>query len=59
MFGLIKAEKCDSIPVAVGIYPELADRLTRKKDDGRADALLIATYAAVKGGDVAPPNGGA
>ena len=56
VFGLIGGEKVDSIPTAVGMYPELADRLARKKDDGRADALLIATYAAVQGGDfVLPP----
>jgi hypothetical protein len=26
------------------LYPGVADMLSRKKDDGRADALLIATY---------------
>lgn len=32
--------------VALQRYPRLADQLKRKKDVGRADALLIATYGA-------------
>lgn len=32
--------------VALRRYPQLAGHLTRKKDHGRADALLIATYGA-------------
>ena len=27
--------------MALDLYPELADRLSRKKDDGRAEALLL------------------
>lgn len=33
--------------VAVERYPQLASHLARKKDHGRADALLIATYGAM------------
>ena len=30
---------------AIQLFPHLADQLSRKKDDGRADALLLAEYA--------------
>jgi len=30
---------------AMGLFPEIADMLKRKRDDGRADALLIAEHA--------------
>ena len=33
-----------SIHVAKDLFPEVADQLTRKKDHGRSDALLIAEY---------------
>jgi hypothetical protein len=29
---------------AIQLFPDVADQLARKKDDGRADALLIAEY---------------
>jgi crossover junction endodeoxyribonuclease RuvC len=39
-----KADKAAHIALAQRLYPDLADRLTRKKDDGRADAILVAEY---------------
>lgn len=44
-FSLIRQDKQRSIDVAKHLYPSAADRLTRKKDHGRAEALLIAEYA--------------
>jgi crossover junction endodeoxyribonuclease RuvC len=38
-------EKEASIVRAKQLYPQAADRLSRKKDNGRADALLLAHYA--------------
>lgn len=45
-FGLIGADKSASVAKAVDLFrcPEL---LSRKKDHGRADAMLIAAWAAV------------
>ena len=40
-----KAEKGDSILKAVQLFPDAASFLARVKDDGRADALLIAEWA--------------
>ena len=40
-----KAEKGDSILKAQQLFPEAAPFLARVKDDGRADALLIAEWA--------------
>jgi crossover junction endodeoxyribonuclease RuvC len=44
-FMLIKQPKERSIEVARQLFPSAAERLTRKKDHGRAEALLIAEYA--------------
>ncbi|MDO8731680.1 MAG: hypothetical protein Q7L55_03795, partial [Actinomycetota bacterium] len=38
--GLLKADKAASRARAVELYPEVAGRLTRVKDHGRAEALL-------------------
>lgn len=38
-------EKDASRVVAMRLYPSAAERLSRKKDHGRADALLMAEYA--------------
>lgn len=50
LFGLGKlfplaVIKQRAIDVAKHLFPSAADRLTRKKDHGRAEALLIAEYA--------------
>lgn len=42
--GLTKA-KPDSIALACQLFPEAAGKLDRKKDHGRAEALLIAEWA--------------
>ena len=42
--GLQGKKKHYSVTVASKLYPRVADQLTRKKDVGRADALLIAHY---------------
>ena len=42
--GLIGKEKDAARTLAITQFPEIADRLTRKKDGGRADAILIARY---------------
>jgi crossover junction endodeoxyribonuclease RuvC len=39
--GLIKAEKGQSVTRALQLWPHLAEKLTRKKDHGRAEAALI------------------
>ena len=44
-FSLIHQPKERSIQVAIQLFPQTADRLKRKKDHGRAEALLIAEYA--------------
>lgn len=41
-FNLLKKEKFDSILLARELYPEAP--LARKKDDGRAEAILIAKW---------------
>lgn len=43
-YGLIKAEKGKSIELAVARFPAVAASLKRQKDDGRAEALLLALY---------------
>ena len=45
---LLRKDKDAGRALAIDVYPELAHQLTRKKDGGRADALLIAGYAATK-----------
>lgn len=42
--GLRGAEKSMSIALAATMFPSIADQLLRKKDDGRAEALLISYY---------------
>ncbi|MCH1907986.1 hypothetical protein MKP15_04260 [Stenotrophomonas sp. Y6] len=44
-FALIGKEKDAARQLAIQRFPEAAHMLTRKKDNGRADALLIALYA--------------
>lgn len=44
-FGLQKTDKDDARIYALRRFPSLAHALSRKKDIGRADALLIALYA--------------
>ena len=43
-FGLTGKDKDASRGLCLREHPEIADRLTRKKDNGRADAILIAKY---------------
>ena len=42
--GLVAAEKDDSRVKAINRWPAMADQFARKKDDGRAEAALIAEY---------------
>jgi hypothetical protein len=44
-FSLFRQPKDKSIAVAKQLYPASVDWLKRKKDHGRAEALLIAEYA--------------
>ena len=37
--------KAESVKKAKNLYPHIANMLTRKKDDGRAEAVLIAHFA--------------
>ena len=46
--GLNGKSKADSIARAIELYPQVADQLTRKKDHGRAEALLITHYGESK-----------
>ena len=43
-FNLIKASKDASRSKAIEIFPKISDRLKRKKDSNKADAILIASY---------------
>ena len=43
-FGLNGSDKSDSITKAVQLMPHSARNLTRKKDHGRAEALLLAYF---------------
>ena len=43
-FNLIKTNKDASRTKVIQIYPEISDKLTRKKDSNKADAILIASY---------------
>jgi crossover junction endodeoxyribonuclease RuvC len=40
----LNADKEQARMQAIRLFPSLADQLSRKKDDGRAEALLIAKY---------------
>lgn len=42
--GLIGKDKDASRTLAIQQHPEVADMLTRKKDNGRADAICLAEY---------------
>jgi crossover junction endodeoxyribonuclease RuvC len=42
--GLIKSEKVQAISRAIELFPCAADSISRKRDIGRADALLIARW---------------
>lgn len=43
-YGLIGKEKDVARTLAITRHPEVADKLKRKKDGGRADAILIAAF---------------
>ncbi len=43
-FNLIKTNKDASRTKVIEVYPEISDKLKRKKDSNRADAILIALY---------------
>lgn len=47
--GLIGTEKDKARQLAIKRFPAMADNLKRKKDDGRADALLMALFLENKG----------
>lgn len=38
------AGKAEALRLSRGFFPELVDKLKRKKDDGRADALLLGSF---------------
>ena len=52
-FGLGR-DKEDARRLAIERYPHIADRLHRKKDHGRAEALLLATYIGEERKNYAP-----
>ena len=43
-FNLIKTNKDASRTQVIEVYPEISNKLHRKKDSNRADAILIALY---------------
>ena len=43
-FDLIKTNKDASRTKAIQIYPHISDKISRKKDSNKADAILIASY---------------
>jgi crossover junction endodeoxyribonuclease RuvC len=43
-FNLIKTNKDASRTKVIEVYPEISNKLYRKKDSNRADAILIALY---------------
>ena len=43
---LVTKQKGESLEMARVLFPMVADQLTRKADDGRAEALLLAQYGA-------------
>ncbi len=45
-FGLTGKGKDASRTLAISMWPEMSDRLKRKRDNGRSDAMLIAAYRA-------------
>jgi crossover junction endodeoxyribonuclease RuvC len=48
-FGLIGKEKDSARSLAITRFPGIADKLSRKKDTGRADAILIAAFSSMEG----------
>jgi crossover junction endodeoxyribonuclease RuvC len=48
--GLLNSSKGASREKAVSLFPSVESRLTRVKDDGRAEALLIAHYGRISQG---------
>ena len=48
--NLLNCEKDAARLLAIELLPELADKLSRKKDHGRADALLIGSYGLLNRG---------
>lgn len=44
VLSFTRADKQQSILKAVDLFPDLAQHMSRKKDHGRAEALLIAEY---------------
>ena len=42
--GLIGKDKDASRTLAINLHPEVSDQLTRKKDNGRSDAICIAEF---------------
>ncbi len=45
MLGVTKGDKGAAILAAKRLFPSAAEHLTRVKDDGRAEAILLAEYA--------------
>ena len=43
-FNLINAEKDASRTKAIEMFPKISEKLSRKKDNNKADAILIAKY---------------
>ena len=43
-FNLIKTEKEASRTKAIEIFPEISSKLSKKKDNNKADAILIASF---------------
>ena len=43
-FNLIKTNKDASRTKVIQIYPQISDKISRKKDSNKADAILIARY---------------
>jgi crossover junction endodeoxyribonuclease RuvC len=48
-FGLLNSDKGASREKAVSLFPSVESRLTRVKDDGRAEALLLAHFGRLQG----------
>ena len=43
-FDLVKTNKDASRTKVIQIYPHISDKISRKKDSNKADAILIASY---------------
>jgi len=43
-FDLVKTNKDASRTKAIQIYPHISDKISKKKDSNKADAILIASY---------------